>query len=173
MPRLFSFRGLIQKFGWGIRTPFKWESPPRLPPVPRTCTQSNKHCLHLEQAFETLLEEMELDTDVLDDRNIRFTTWIGLFASIQLLAWIWPCCVVLQLYVFVKLLRNQSWVNLLFSVLRDLILDSIFSIARSWFLILAQESRIANCIKNQDSQQTINFLLNGAVTVWMVDSLMK
>ena len=28
-------------------------------------------------------------------------------------------------YVFVKLLRNQSWVNLLFSVLRDSILDSI------------------------------------------------
>ena len=27
----------------------------------------NVHCLHLEQAFETLLEEMKLDTDVLDE----------------------------------------------------------------------------------------------------------
>ena len=59
----------------------------------------------------------------------------------------------LKLYVFVKLSRNQSWVNLLFSVPRELILDSIFSIACSWFLILdsrrnresriAQESRLA------------------------------
>ena len=154
----------------GIPTPFQWKCPP-----PRGFYR-NRHCLHLEQAFETLLEEMKLDTDVLDDQNIRFTTWIGLFASIQLLVWIWPCCVVLQLYVFVKLSRNQSWVNLLFSVLQlrldpwlD-ILNSLLLILDSWF---AQESRIANCIKNQDSQQTINFLLNGAVTVWMVDSLMK
>ena len=153
----------------GIPTPFQWECQPPLSP-------RDRRCLHLEQAFETLLEEMKLDTDVLDDRNIRFTTWIGLFASIQLLVWIWPCCVVLQLYVFVKLSRNQSWVNLLFSVLQlrldpwlD-ILNSLLLILDSWF---AQESRIANCIKNQDSQQTINFLLNGAVTVWMVDSLMK
>ena len=144
--------------------------------VPPRGFYRNRHCLHLEQAFETLLEEMKLDTDVLADRNIRFTTWIGLFASIQLLVWIWPCCVVLQLYVFVKLSRNHSWVNLLFSVLQlrldpwlD-ILNSLLLILDSWF---AQESRIANCIKNQDSQQTINFLLNGAVTVWMVDSLMK
>ena len=148
-------------FLMGIPTPFQWECPP-----PR-----NRHCLHLEQAFETLLEEMKLDTDVLDDRNIRFTTWIGLFASIQLLVWIWPCCVVIQLYVFVKLSRNQSWVNLLFSVPQDLILDSIFSIACSWFLIL--DSR-----RNQESRLTTDYQLsfeciNCAVTVWMVDSLMK
>ena len=28
---------------------------------------TNVHCLHLEQAFETLLGEMKLDTDVLDE----------------------------------------------------------------------------------------------------------
>ena len=38
------------------------------PPPPGLYT--NRHCLLLEQAFETLLEEMKLDTDVLDDRNI-------------------------------------------------------------------------------------------------------
>ena len=52
----------------GIPTPFQWECPPG-------GFYRNRHCLHLEQAFETLLEEMKLDTDhVLDDRNIRFTT---------------------------------------------------------------------------------------------------
>ena len=50
------------------------------------------------------------------------------------------------LYVFVKLLRNQSWVNLLFSVLRDSILGSIL------------DSR-----SNRDWQQTVNLLLNGTV----------
>ena len=45
-----------------------------------------------------------------------------------------PCCVVLQLYVFKKLSRNQLWVNLLFSVSWDSNLDSRF----------AQESRIKN-----------------------------
>ena len=77
------------------------------------------------------------------------------------------CCVV-------KLSRNQSWVNILFSVPQDLIVNSILY---SLFLILdsrfVQESRIANCITNQDSQRTVNFLLNRTVTVWMVDSLMK
>ena len=38
-----------------------------------------------------------------------------------------------------KLSRNQAWVNLLFSVLQDLILDSLFSILDSLF---EQESRI-------------------------------
>ena len=28
---------------------------------------TNVHCLHLEQAFWTLLEEMKLDTDILDE----------------------------------------------------------------------------------------------------------
>ena len=149
-------------FLMGIPTPFQWECQPPLPPPPR-CFFRNRHCLHLEQAFETLLEEMKFDTDVLDDRNIRFTTWIGLFASIQLLVWIWPCCVVLQLYVFVKLSRNQSWVNLLFSVLQDLILDSIFSIACSWFLILDsrrnQESRIASRIKTHNRLSTFFWMV--------------
>ena len=63
-----------------------------------------------------------------------------------------------------KLSRNQSWVNLLFSVLQDsildLILDSLLSILDSLF---AQESRIANQVKNQDLQWTVNLLLNGTV----------
>ena len=41
----------------------------------------------------------------------------------------------IQLYVFVTLSRNQSWVNLLFSVLRDSILDSLFWILDSRFSI--------------------------------------
>ena len=43
----------------GIPAPFKWESPQGL--------YTNIHCLHLEQAYETLLEEMKLDKDVLDE----------------------------------------------------------------------------------------------------------
>ena len=65
-------------------------------------------------------------------RNIRFITRISLVSSIQSLARIanihvtMPCCV--TAYVFVKLSRNQSWVNLLFSVLPDSIACSRFSI---------------------------------------------
>ena len=70
-------------------------------------------------------------------------------------------------YVNVKLSRNQSLVRLLFSVLWDSIvdwiLDNFFSILNSWF---TQESRIENRVKNEDSQWTVNLLLNGtALTV--------
>ena len=62
-------------------------------------------------------------------------------------------------YSCTKLSRNQSWVNLLFSVLQDLILDSIldslFSLLNSLF---AQESRIVNWVEKlrltMDSQLT-------------------
>ena len=64
--------------------------------------------------------------------------------------------------MFVKSSRHQSWVNLLFSVLRDSVLDSLFSILDSRFV---QESRIANQVENQDSQRTVNLLLNGTVGV--------
>ena len=51
-------------------------------------------------------------------------------------------------YSRTKLSRNQSWVNLLFSVLQDSILDSIldslFSLLNSLF---AQESRIVNWVE--------------------------
>ena len=68
---------------------------------------------------------MKLDTDVLE-KTLAFTiTLIGPVLSIQLLARNKPCHVVLQLYVCVKLSRNQSWVNLLFPVSRDSILKSI------------------------------------------------
>ena len=53
------------KFLTGFPAPFKWESPWGL--------YANIHGLHLEQAFETLLEEMKLDTDVLDE-TFAFTT---------------------------------------------------------------------------------------------------
>jgi len=108
--------------------------------------------------------------------NIRFITQISLVSSIQSLARItnihvtMPCCVTPHMYVFVKLSRNQSWVNLLFSVPRDSILDSIldslFSILNSRF---AQESRIANRVENWDSQRTVNLLLNS--TVWDVKKI--
>ena len=61
--------------------------------------------------------------------------------------------VVLQLYVYVNLSKNQSWVNLLFSVSRDSIhdsfLDSLFSISY-W-------------VENRDLQWTVNLLLNRTV----------
>ena len=38
--------------------------------------------MHLEKAFETLLEEMKLDTDVLE-RNIPLMTRIGLISTIR------------------------------------------------------------------------------------------
>ena len=55
-------------------------------------------------------------------------------------------------------------VNLLFSVLRDFILNSILD---SLFLILdsrfAQESRIVNRVENRDLQRTVNLIFNGTV----------
>ena len=50
---------------------------------PRACTQI--YTMHLEQAFETLLEEMKLDTDVLDE---TFTECTVACAYITML-----CCV--------------------------------------------------------------------------------
>ena len=73
-------------------------------------------------------------------RSICFITRNGLVSSIQSLVGIadihvtMPCCV--TAYVFAKLSRNQSWVNLLFSLLQDSILDSILDSHRN------QESRI-------------------------------
>ena len=53
-------------------------------------------CLHMEQAFEILLEEMKLDTDVLEE-TFCFITQIGLLSSILSLLRIvnitMPCCV--------------------------------------------------------------------------------
>ena len=149
-------QGFHSKFSTGIPTPFIWESPGAL--------YTNIHCLHLEQAFETLLEEMKLDTDVLDETFSLQLELVFFQAYSRLRKY--NHAVLLQLYVFVKLWTNQSWVNLLFSVPQDLILhpilDSFFPILDSQFV---QESRIANCIENQNSQRTVNLLLNGTVTV--------
>ena len=109
--------GFNSKFPRSIPAPFIWESP-------LGGLYTNIHCL--EEAFETLLEKMKHDTDVLEE---AFALQLEL---VFFRAYIFH--VVLQLYVFVKLSRNQSEANLLFSVLQDLIHDS-FSIACSQFLI--------------------------------------
>ena len=83
-------------------------------------TQVYSVCLHLEQIFEAVLEEMKL---------------------------------VLQLYVYVKLSKNQSWVNLLFSVSRDSIHDSFLDSSFS----------ISNRVENRDLQWTVNLLLKRTV----------
>ena len=107
----------------------------------------------------------------------------------------------LQLYVFVNLLRNQSWVNLLFSVrwdlILDLILDSLCLILDFRFSIRAgienrklhRESRLTtdcqltfeqycNCLNGWFTDGIIFFLINWVawfitdrLTVWMVDWL--
>ena len=59
MPRLVSFKGLIQNV-W-------WASPPLSNGSLPWGLYMNIHRLHLEQAFETLLEEMMLDPDVFDE----------------------------------------------------------------------------------------------------------
>ena len=64
-------------------------------------------------------------------RNIHFLTWIGLVSSIELLAQVNHAVLCYSCYDYVKLSRNQSWVNLFFSVLRDLILDSILDSRRN------------------------------------------
>ena len=59
-----------------------------------------------------------------------------------------------------KLSRDQSWMNLLFSVLRDAIL---YLILDNWFSILDFRFLRDSRITNRDSQQTVNLLLNGTV----------
>ena len=47
-------------------------------------------------------------------RNIHFLTWIGLVSSIELLAQVNHAVLCYSCYDYVKLSRNQSWVNLFF-----------------------------------------------------------
>jgi len=69
----------------------------------------------------------------------------------------------LRLYVFEKLLRNQSWVNL-FSVLLDLILNSLFLILDS---CRNQESRIESRIETCNGLSTYFWtVLYTAVQSW-------
>ena len=52
-------------------------------------------CLHLEQAFETLLEEMSLDTDVLEKHslyNLNCSSFDHTVACVNTCI-IMPCCV--------------------------------------------------------------------------------
>ena len=62
---------------------------------------------------------MKLDIDVLEETFALYLQLV-LFRAFSRL-----CGVVLQLSVYVKLSRNQSWANLLLSVLQNSILDLI------------------------------------------------
>ena len=77
------------------------------------CTRVCTFCLHLEQAFETVLEEMKLDTDVLEE-TLALSLELVLCRALTVAYTNKPCRVLLQ-YVYVNLLRNRSLVNLLFS----------------------------------------------------------
>ena len=64
-------------------------------------------CLHLEQAFETVLKEVKLDIDVrLKKQSLYNVNWSCFEHTVACANK--PCRVVLQLYVYVKLSRNQS-----------------------------------------------------------------
>ena len=115
------------------------------------------------------LIQMSLMKHSLYNLNCSFSWHTVTCASITML-----CCVTaLSLCKIIKksdmgslcFLSSETW-----SSTRLSIACFQFSILDSWF---AQESRIVNCVENQDSQQTVNLLLNGTVTVWTVDSLMK
>ena len=108
------------------------------------CLYTRTVCLNMEQAFEILIEEIKLDTDFLC-RNIRFTTQISLVSSIQSLARIAGLCYSLEI--------SHGWIFCCLSCKTRS--STLFSILDSPF---AQESRIANQVKNRDSQQTVNSL---------------
>ena len=78
-------------------------------------------------------------------------------------------------YSRTKLPRNQAWVNLLFSVQQDSILDSILdSLLSTLDSLFAQESRIANRLENRDQQLSVNLLLNGTVVkIWSSQAPIK
>ena len=95
-------------------------------------------------------------------RNIRFITWIDLVSSIQSLvrmlnhaALCYSCtCISLKNYREI----SHGWIFCFLSC--ETRFSTRFLIACSWF---AQELRIANRVKNRDSQRTVNILLNGTV----------
>ena len=97
------------------------------------CTQVYMYtvCLHLEQAFETLLEEMNLDTDVLEKHSLYCSSFEPTVACMKT-CMIMPCCVTAVGLCKIIEKSYQWWVHLLFSVLRGSvlhsILDSLFSI---------------------------------------------
>ena len=116
------------------------------------CTWVYTVCLHMEQAFKILPEEMKLE------ETFHFITRIKYWSSFEhTVAFANREYNHAMLWVLVKLSRNQWPVNLLFSVLWDSILDSILD---SLFSIRAG---IVNRVENQDSQWTVNLLLKGTV----------
>ena len=50
-------------------------------------------CLHLEQAFETLLEEMNLDTDVLEKHSLYNLNCSSFKHTVANTCITMPCCV--------------------------------------------------------------------------------
>ena len=118
----------------GIPAPFNG-SPPRL--------------LHEYTLYETLLESMKLETDVLDETCALQFELVFFWAHSRLHEYDYAVFCYSWVYVFVKLSRNQSWVNLCF------LSHETWSLTRFWiacsrFLILAflriWESRIASRI---------------------------
>ena len=60
------------------------------PPSPRGFYR-NRHCLHLEQAFETLLEEMKLHTDVFIFKSLMIETFASQLELVFLRAYSCLC----------------------------------------------------------------------------------
>ena len=143
----------------------------------RACTRIYTVCIwsrHLKLYWRKWsLIQMSLMKHSLYNLNWSFSEHTVACANIIML-----CCVTAVCLCKKKLLRNQSWVNLLFSVLQDLILDSIldsfFSILNSWFSIragienheLCQESRLAT-----DCQLTFEQYCN-CLNGWFTDEIM-
>ena len=57
------------------------------------CTRVYTVCLHLEQAFETLLEEIKLDTDILEKHSFYNLNWSCFKHTVACSNITMPCCV--------------------------------------------------------------------------------
>ena len=76
-----------------------------------------------------------------------------------------PCRVVLQLYVYLKLLRNQYWVNLLSSVSQNSILNSILN-RLSLFSILYLLYMLPGVGKTKQNQWSIKQCITKAKAIF-------
>ena len=108
-------------------------------------------CLHLEQAFETVLEKMKMIQMSLKKHSLYNLNWSCFEQRVA-------CanklrCVVLQLLckIIEKSVMGESFFFCLTRL--DPRLGSRFT----------QESRIVNRVENRDSQRIVNFLLNSTI----------
>ena len=107
-------------------------------------------CLHLEEALETVFEDMKLDT--YKKRNLLYYGLVSILVAHTNK----PCGVVLCLFEIIKkswshgsnfcFLSHETWSSTRFSICTE---------------IKNRESS-----KNWDSQQTVNLLLSGTVKCW-------